>query len=314
MYSIETSMAAPGFDRIVPRGTALEQIATGLIFTEGPLWDPIQKALIFTDIRGDRIIKWQPGKGMETMYAPAATANGLTLDHENRILVAGWTSRTVWRLEPDGTTKVLASHWKGQKLNTPNDIVVKSDGTIWFTDMFVGIWIPGMCADDIQRYLDFEGMFRMNADGSDLALMVDDLDLPNGLCFSPDEKLMYVNETDIRRIRVWDVQPDNSVANGRVFYQDTGTEAGVADGMKVDIEGNVYVTGSAGIHVIAPDGHLLGRIHFPEHVANMAWGDDDWKTMYVTARGIVYRVRLGIPGVPHGEANRRQALGLANTR
>jgi len=312
MYSVDLSMVSPGFERIITSGTELEQLVTGLIFTEGPLWDPKEKALLFTDIRGNKIYKWKEGVGLETIYAPSATANGLTYDNKNRILVTGWSSRTVWRINSDKSTNVLASHWKGQKLNTPNDIVVKSDGTIWFTDMFAGLWIPGMCVDDIQRYLDFEGTFRMNEDGSSLALMVDDLCGPNGLCFSPDEKLLYINESDINRTRVWDVQADNSLINGRLFYQDQGTEPGVADGMKVDVEGNVYITGSFGIHVVSPSGKLLGRIHVPEHVerhaANMAWGDEDWRSLYITARGCVYRIRLGIPGIPHGQVNRQKVL------
>ena len=309
MYALDVSQAAPGFERIVAPGTVLERVAHGLIFTEGPVWDPKEHALIFTDIRGDRIIRWRPRVGMETLYAPSTKANGLTLDAEGRIVVAGWGSRTVWRLEPDGSTTVLASRWQGHKINTPNDIVQKSDGTIWWTDMANAVYIPGMCGEDVQRYLDFEGVFRVNPDGSDMTLLGDDFLGPNGLCFSPDESKLYVNETPRRRIRVFEVQPDNTLANGRVFYTDTGTEPGVPDGMKVDVEGNVYCTGSAGFHVISPDGELLGRVHVPEHVANFAWGGDDWRTLFITARGLVYRTRLGIPGVPHGQTYRQQVLG-----
>ena len=311
MYALDVSKTAPGFERFVPPGTVLDRIATGLIFTEGPVWEPREGCLIFVDIRGDRLIKYTPGTGLSTLYEPSGKGNGLTLDHENRILCAGWGGRTVWRLEPDGTVTTLASHWQGKKINTPNDIVVKSDGTIWWTDMINGVYIPGMCTEDVQRYLDFEGVFRMNADGSDLTLMNDDYLTPNGLCFSPDERLLYVNESARRQIRVWDVGPDNRLTNGRLFYKDSYSEPGTPDGMKVDIEGNVYCTGSAGIHVIAPNGQLLGRIHTPHHAANMAWGDADWRTLYITARGVVYRTRLGIPGVPHGDANRKQALAMA---
>jgi gluconolactonase len=308
MYALDVSQVAPEFERIVPRGAVLERVAHGLIFTEGPVWDPNQQALIFTDIRGDRIIRWRPQLGLETLYAPSTKANGLTLDTEGRIVVAGWGSRTVWRLEKDGSTTVLASQWQGRKINTPNDIVQKSDGTIWWTDMTGAVYIPGMCGEDVQRYLDFEGVFRVNPDGSTMTLLGDDFLGPNGLCFSPDESKLYVNETPRRRIRVFDVQSDNTLANGRVFYTDSGTEPGVPDGMKVDVEGNVYCTGSAGFHVINPDGQLLGRVHVPEHVANFAWGDDDWRTLYITARGVVYRTRLGIPGVPHGQQYRQQVL------
>ncbi len=308
MYALDVSMVGPGFERIVPHDSVLERVAQGLIFTEGPVWEPRQGVLFFTDIRGDRIIRWTPGLGMETLFSPSGKANGLTLDAQNRILVAGWGSRTVWRLEPDGSTTVLAAYWQGKKINTPNDIVERSDGTVWWTDMVNALYIPGMCGEDVQQYLPFESVFRVNADGSQMALLIDDLVTPNGLCFSPDESLLYVNETARRRIRVWDVQPDNTVSNGRVFYVDSGAESGLPDGMKVDVEGNVYCTGSAGIHVIDPSGRLMGRIHVPEHVSNMAWGDGDWRTLYITARGLVFRVRLSIAGIPHGQPYRQQVL------
>lgn len=309
MFALDVSKTAPGFERVVPPDAVLEQVARGLIFTEGPVWLPRQEALVFTDIRGDRILRWTAGGELETIYSPSGKANGLTLDHQGRLLVAGWGSRTVWRLEPDGSATVLASRHDGKKLNTPNDIVVKSDGTIWWTDMAGGLFIPGMCTDDVQRYLDFEGLFRIDPDGS-VTLLVEDFQGPNGLCFSPDESLLYVNETGRRQVRVWEVQPDNSLRNGRVFYRDEGTEPGTVDGMKADIEGNIYVTGSAGIHVVDPSGRLLGRIHVPDHTSNMAWGDSDWRTLYITARGQAYRLRLLIPGLPHGEENRRAALAV----
>jgi gluconolactonase len=312
VYALDTSLTTAGFERIVPADSVLERVAHGLVFTEGPVWEPGHAALTFTDIRGDRLLRWTPGQGLATLYAPSSKANGLTLDLDNRIVVAGWGSRSIWRLEPDGSTTVLASRWQGRKINTPNDIVVKSDGTIWWTDMVNALYIPGMCGEDVQRYLEFEAVFRVNPDGSDMTLVADDLVGPNGLCFSPDEALLYVNETPRRRIRVWDVGADNRLANGRLFYTDTGIEPGVPDGMKVDVKGNVYCTGSAGIHVLDPSGGLLGRIHVPEHVSNMAWGGDDWRTLYITARGLVFRTRLGIPGIPHGQTYRRQVLAATS--
>lgn len=311
MYALDVDMTAGGFERIVPKGAVLERIAHGLVFTEGPVWDARQGALIWTDIRGDKILRWAPGKGQTTILEPTGKANGLTLDTQNRIVVAGWGSRTVWRWEPDGTHTVLASTYHGKKLNTPNDIVVKSDGSIWWTDPDGGLYIPGMCGEDVQKYLDFAGVYRVNPDGSGITLVTDQVEGPNGLCFSPDESLLYVNDTPRRNIQVYDVQPDGSLTNGRIFYTDGGTEPGVPDGMKVDVEGNVYCTASAGIHVIDPRGKLLGRIKVPEHVANMAWGDADFRTMYICAREVVYRARLGIPGVPHGEENRQKVLAAA---
>ncbi len=311
MYALDVDMTAPGFERIAPPDAVLERVSHGLVFTEGPIWDAEQGALIWTDIRGDQILRWIPGKGRDVIMEPTGKANGLTLDAENRILVAGWGSRTVWRWEKDGSKTTLASHWEGKKLNTPNDIVVKSDGTIWWTDPTGALFIPGMCGDDVQQYLDFIGCFRVNPDGTGMALVTDKVASPNGLCFSPDESLLYINDTANRNIQVYDVGPDNNLGNMRIFYTDTYMEPGVPDGMKVDVEGNVYCTASAGIHVISPEGKLLGRIKVPEHVANMAWGDEDFRTLYICAREVVYRVRLGIPGIPNGEPNRQKVLRAA---
>lgn len=297
---METDMASAGFERIVSSGASLDRVAYGFIFGEGPVWDARKQRLRYVDIIGDTIYQWTPGVGTEIVIRPSGKANGMTYDREGRLVVAGWGSRTVWRMEHDGTIVTLASHYQGQKINTPNDIVVKSDGSIYWTDPSGAVAIPGMEGDDVQRYLDFHAVFRLSPDGSTVSLAIDDVTYPNGLCFSPDESLLYVNDTWLKHIRVWDVQPDGSVANGRLFYELVGNEPGVADGMKCDVEGNVYVTGPAGVHVIDPRGNLLGRLKTPGHVTNMCWGDADWRAMYMTTRvpGIVFRVRLNIPGVP----------------
>ena len=213
-------------------------------------------------------------------------------------MVAGWASRSVWRMDHDGSIVTVASHYQGKKINTPNDIVVKSDGSIYWTDPPMAMYIPGMAGDDLQRYLDFIGVFRLSPDGKTLTPVADDFENPNGLCFSPDESLLYINDTARRHIRVFDVKPDGTLSNGRLFYEARGDEPGNPDGMKVDVEGNVYCTGPAGIHVIDPKGNLLGRIKIPTHTTNMNWGDSDWRTLFITSRSCVYRVRLGIPGVP----------------
>jgi gluconolactonase len=192
---------------------------------------------------------------------------------------------------------ILASRYQGQKINTPNDIVVKSDGAIYWTDPTGALFICGMCGEDAQRYLEFSAVFRLSPDGTTVTPVIEDCVNPNGLAFSPDESLLYVNDTTQRHIRVFDVQPDGSLQNGRVFYEDQGSEPGNPDGMKVDVEGNVYCTGSGGIHVLDPTGQLLGVIKL-HPITNMAWGDADWKTLYVTGRAEIYRIRLNIPGVP----------------
>ncbi|MFQ5873150.1 MAG: SMP-30/gluconolactonase/LRE family protein [Dehalococcoidia bacterium] len=295
---MDTDMRSPGFERIVPENATLDRIAYGCIFTEGPVWNGREGYLAWTDIVGDTIWKWTPGKGATILLRPSGKANGMTYDRQGRLVVAGWGSRTIWRMEHDGSVVTIASHYQGKKINTPNDIVVKSDGAIYWTDPPGAMYIPGMGGDDVQQYLDFHPIFRLSPDGSTLTSVVDDFESPNGLTFSPDESLLYINDTARRHIRVFDVQADGTLSNGRLFYEAKGDEPGVPDGMKVDMDGNVYCTGPAGVHVIDPRGNLLGRLKIPEHVSNMAWGDADWQSLYITARSNVYRVRLGIPGIP----------------
>jgi gluconolactonase len=294
---MDTDMTTPGFERIVPKHARLDRIAYGLQFGEGPVWNARHGFLLWVDIVGDTIWKWLPGKGTEIFLRPSGKANGMTYDRQGRLVVAGWASRTVWRMEPDGSIVTLASHYQGKKINTPNDIVVKSDGATYWTDPPMAMYIPGMAGDDVQRYLDFIGVFRLSPDGSTLMPVADDFINPNGLAFSPDESLLYINDTSRRHIRVFDVQPDGTLRNGRLFYEARGDEPGNPDGMKVDTEGNVYCTGPAGIHVTDPRGNLLGRMKLPGHVTNMAWGDADWRSLYITTRDSVYRVRLHVAGV-----------------
>ena len=293
---MEFDMAAPGFERILPPDSRLEIIAHDLAFGEGPVWNRRTGELFWVNIIGDTIWKWKPGVGKSIVMKPCYKADGMTFDREGRLVVAGWAWRNVWRMEHDGTIRILCSHYEGKKLNTPNDIVVKSDGSIYFTDPSGALYNVAMHGEDVQRYLDFHGVFRIAPDGT-TTLVVRDFVYPNGLAFSPDESLLYVNDTRLGLIRVFDVRPDGSVANSRVFYKAVGTEPGVPDGMKVDVEGNVYCTGPAGVHVISPEGRLLGRIRIPGHTTNFAWGDDDWRGMYFTTYTSVFKLRLGIPGV-----------------
>jgi len=200
---------------------------------------------------------------------------------------------------PDWPISTLCSHYQGKKINGPNDIVVKSDGSIYFTDPSGGLHLVEMYGDDVQRYLDFHGVFRISPTG-EMNLIIEDCNYPNGLAFSPDESLLYVNDTRDFLIRVFDVQADGSVKNGRLFYKAVGTESGMPDGMKCDVEGNVYCTGPGGVHVISPAGKLLGRIRIPGHVTNFAFGDDDWRGLYMTTYTQLLHTRVGIPGVAVG--------------
>ena len=295
---MDIDLVAPELERIVDKNPPLDRIAYGMIFAEGPVWDRRNKQLFWVDIKGNRIWKWKPGVGREIVLEPTGHANGLTFDKEGRLVVAGWCARTIWRMEQDGSIVTLVSHYEGKKLNTPNDIVVRSDGSIYWTDSVTGLIIPGMVAEDTQQYLDFHGVFRLSPDGKQVSLLIDDDVYPNGLAFSPDESLLYVNNSIHRQhIRVFDVRADGTVGPGRLFHKMTGSEPGGCDGMKVDVEGNVYCTGSGGVHVIDPSGRLLGRLRIPEHCTNMAWGDDDWRSLYTTTYHSVYRTRVKIPGV-----------------
>jgi gluconolactonase len=290
-------MTAPGLERLVESHPLVDRIAHGLQFGEGPVWDRRSGCLYFADIIGNTIYKWKPGVGKEVVLTPTRYSNGMTFDRQGRMLVAGWCSRTVWRMDRDGTIATLMSHFEGKKLHTPNDIVVRSDGAIYFSDMSTGLIIPGMLCEDIQRYLDFEGHFMIRPDGTVQQLTADFVG-PNGLAFSPDESLLYLNDTRLNIIRVFKVNADGTLRDGALFHTLTGAEEGVADGMKVDAEGNVYCTGPGGIHVLDPAGRRLGRMRFPGHVTNMAWGDADWRSLFVTTHDSVYRVRMKVSGVP----------------
>jgi len=283
----------PDFKRIVPSEITVQRLGTGFQFTEGPVWNTRGGHLLFSDIPGNRIIKWTPEDGISDFRVPSGKANGLTLDRQGRLIACEHANRRVSRTEHDGAIVTIASHYKGKKLNSPNDVVVKSDGSVYFTDPPYGL-NPTFGAWEPQE-LPFYGVYRLSPNGDNLSLLVDD-SVPNGLAFSPDESLLYVADTERNHIRVFDVTRNGEATNGRIFAELSG-EPLAPDGMKVDSQGNVYVTGKGGIWVFNPEGRRLGIIPVPELPANLCWGDDDWKTLYVTARASLYRVRLNISGV-----------------
>jgi len=296
---VEVDLLTPAGERIVGKNPPLDIIARDIIFGEGPVWDARGKQLYFTDIIGDTIWKWKPKGGLEIVMKPSVKADGLALDLEYRVVVAGWGGRTVFRIEKDGSRTTLAERWQGKKLSSPNDIVVSSDGAIWFTDPVGGLLNVGMVGDDLQRYNDQQPVFRISPDGKQMTVATDEFVYPNGLCFSPDEKLLYINCSRERLIRAYDVKPDGTLGKGRLFYQYTGPERGVPDGLKCDSEGNVYCTAPGGIYVHDTSGRVLARIKTPgHHPTNIAFGDDDWRSLYITMIGSVVRTRVAVAGVP----------------
>jgi gluconolactonase len=283
------------FSDIVPKGSKPEKIATGFVFTEGPIWDASQGCLFFSDIPANKMRKWTEAKGAELFREPSGKSNGLTLDKQGRLIACEHANRRVSRTEKDGTVVTIADKYNGKKLNSPNDVVVKSDGSIYFTDPPYGL--TAEFGNLGEQELPFQGVYRLSADGKTLTLLVDDFDKPNGLAFSPDESLLYIDDTDRSHVRVFDVKPDGTITNGRIFVELKGTEPGAVDGMKIDSEGNAYVTGPGGISIFDPSGKKLGRIDVPEVAANIAWGDKDWKTLFITGSTSLYRIRLSIQGI-----------------
>jgi len=266
-----------------------ERVATGFEFTEGPVWHP-GGYLVFSDIPQNRMQKWSPSGGVDVYREPSGNSNGLTLDGEGRLIACEHGNRRVSRTEADGTVVAVAERYDGRRLNSPNDVVVKSDGTIYFTDPPYGIQLD-------EREQPCNGVYALRSDGT-LQLVADDFDRPNGLAFSPDESILYVDDSPRRHVRAFDVQADGTLASSRVVCDMDHPQPGSPDGMKLDREGHLYVTGATGVWVFEPDGMLLGVIALPERPANCAWGDDDRQTLYITARTSLYRIRVKVPGLP----------------
>lgn len=279
---------------IVGADAELERVASGFEFLEGPVWHPHQKHLTFSDIVGDCLYRWSQAKGVGVFRKPSHMANGNTYDRQGRLLTCEHATSQVTRTEPGGEVVVLASHYEGRELNSPNDIVARRDGSIFFTDPTSGrsprYGVPR------EQELPFQGVYRLDLEGQSLSLLVDDFSKPNGLCFSLDETLLFVNDTNRAHIRRFDVQDDGSLANGRVWAELAGEGVGVADGMKFDEASNLYCCGPGGIHVFDEGANCLGVIRMPEHTANFAWGDDDLCSLYITASTTLYRLRVNVPG------------------
>ena len=302
----QASRLAPELDAIIPADAQLERVATGFPFTEGPVWAK-DGYLLFSSPDLNTIFRWTP-EGQVDVYRPKSGytgtnigeyhqpgSNGLTFDRDGRLTICEHGNRRVTRLEKRGNLTILADSYEGKRLNSPNDLVYRSDGTLYFTDPPFGL--PRVF-DDPRKELNFSGVFMVK-DGR-VALVSRDLNGPNGLAFSPDEKYLYVGNWDMARkvVMRYPVRPDGALEKGDVFFDMTAAAGEDAiDGMKIDHSGNLYVTGPGGIWILSPDAKHLGTIRGPEQPHNLAWGDDDGKTLYIAALTSIYRIRLKVEGI-----------------
>ena len=311
----------PALEQLVGPDSKLERIATGFNkWTEGPVWTH-EGTLLFAEIPANNIDLWTPGKGAsvfmhpsgytgaEPFKGPEPGSNGMILDPDGRVSVAGHARRNVWRMEsldPKAQITILADSYQGKKFNSPNDLVYKSDGSLYFTDPPYGL--PTQGDNDPKKELQLNGVYRIprarqQKPGTEpardqLQLVIKDLPRPNGICFSPDEKYLYIADSGKKIWMRYRVQPDGSVTDGALFLDASHDGApGGPDGIRVDKKGNLYGAGPGGVWIISPEGKHLGTIKVPEAVSNVAWGDKDGKTLYITASTSVYRILLKVPGV-----------------
>ena len=285
---------SPGFWELVDRNAKLETVATGFGFTEGPMWDPSGYVYV-SDETINKIFRVYPDGKKEEVIA-LGDPDGNTFDREHRLIDCASVLRAIIEVTPDGKYKVLADHYEGKKFNSPNDVIVGPDGALYFTDPTLDL------VEGEKQEISFQGVYRLDERGN-VRLLTKDLTQPNGLAFSPDGRRFYVDDSQQRNIRQFDVKPDGSLANGRIFGQEPGGKGdGVPDGIKVDKVGNLFVTGPDGIWVWDKNGNHLGTITMPEQPANLTWGDKEYSTLYITATTSVYRLHTKTQGyVPYLE-------------
>lgn len=279
------------FNKILDSAAKVERVATGMKFTEGPVWFRSGGLgfLIFSDIPANELKRWTPQKSVETFRSPSNNANGNTVDREGRLVTAEHGARRISRTEKNGTVVTLVDSFEGKALNSPNDVVVTSDGAIWFTDPDYGL--AGRTKEQAGNYV-----YRFDERTKSIHAIIKDFDKPNGLCFSPDETKLYVADSGKpRHIRVFNVKPDGSVDAGAIFVT---IDKGGPDGIRCDKDGRVWSSSGDGAQIFAPDGHLIARILLPESAANLAFGGPDEKTLYLTARTSLYVVATKTTGAP----------------
>jgi sugar lactone lactonase YvrE len=292
------TLISSSFEKLMVPGATIDRISGGLEFTEGPVWNSEQQHLLFSDIRGDSLYTWSE-QGFDLFRRPSGQANGNTYDRQGRLITCEHKNRRVSRTLADGTVETLADNYEGKRLNSPNDVICSSAGDIYFTDPPYGLMQPDGSIKNGE--LDFFGVYRHSPGDGSLTLLIDDFIRPNGLLLSRDESQLFIADTELLHIRVFDIAPDGTLQNGRLFaelrYKDM---EGRPDGMKMDTAGNLYVAGGVvgSVWVFDPAGKLIGLIEFPEGPANLAWGGKDLRTLFVTARTSVYRLPMNAVGAP----------------
>lgn len=296
----------PRFDQIVPKDAVLEKVAEGFTWAEGPVWNRAGGYLLFSDVPNNSIIRWKAGEGANVFLKPSGYtgaepftgrepgSNGLTFDAEGRLVFCQHGDRRISRLEKDGSRTVLVDKYQGKRLNSPNDLIFKSNGDLYFTDPPFGL---PKSYDDAKKELPFQGVYRLSPDGK-LTLLTTEVKAPNGIAFSPDEKKLYVADSARALWFVFDVKSDGTISSAKVLFD--GTEQskgrpGVADSLKVDVNGNLFAAAPGGLFILAPDGTLLGRFDLGTATGNCAWGEDG-STLFITSNSIVYRIRLTTKG------------------
>lgn len=297
---VTVAAAVREIEDLLDTGASLRRLGEGFVFTEGPVWDAATSSLLFSDIRFDSRYRWSEEKGVELVRRPNFIGNGMVFDRAGDLLVCEHVTSSLVRERRNGDRQVVAYHHEGRYLNSPNDVVTRSDGTIYFTDPDYGRWDHAVGVAR-KRELGFLGLYSVTPEGQvRLAAPEETFDQPNGLCFAPDERRLYVN--DRRCIRVFDVEPDGTLRDGRIFRDDLsspeGVEEGDPDGMKCDAEGNVWCTGRGGVWILRPTGELLGILETPEITANLAWGGPDWRTLYLCTSTTVHALRTRVPSAP----------------
>ena len=283
----------PELKALIDPAAELECLSQGFQFTEGPVWDPAKRCLYFSDIPADTIYRYTKANGVEVYRTPSHFSNGLTIDHQGRLLTCEHRTRRVTREGIDGSVEVLAERYGGKRLNSPNDIIVTREGTLIFTDPHYGL-MPGI-GGPAEQELPFRGVYRLNPGATEPTLLADDFAAPNGLALTGDERKLYVDDTIRSHIRVFEVGDGWTLSGGRVFWEFPNEEVsglpGVPEGMKLDIHDNVFCTGPGGVWILSPSAVALGHIRMPEVTANLNWGEDDARTLYLTASTSLYQLR-----------------------